>query len=176
MGKENAPKPVKAISHWRIATFVAFAMVIALSAIVPARVAGQTAKADNDLAGTWKGELGEGEARLHIVLTVTKLAGGEFSGQLVSVDQGATIPMENLTLKGDAVRFEVKAVGGLYEGTLNAARTEFAGTWTQTGTPAQPLTFARSREDSAAKDTAPAKTPEGPKNKPLSAFVDVVLP
>ncbi len=176
MGKENAPKPVKAISHWRIATFVAFAMVIALSAIVPARVAGQTAKADNDLAGTWKGELGEGEARLHIVLTVTKLAGGEFSGQLVSVDQGATIPMENLTLKGDAVRFEVKAVGGLYEGTLNAARTEFAGTWTQTGTPAQPLKFVRDTGDSAAKDSAAQKPVEGPKEKPISTFVDVVVP
>ncbi|HEY6384171.1 MAG TPA: M23 family metallopeptidase, partial [Candidatus Acidoferrum sp.] len=136
----------------------------------------QDAESDGDLAGSWKGELGEGAEKLHIILTITKLAGGEFSGQLQSVDQGATIPMENVTLKGDAVRFEVKAIGGVYEGTLNAARTEFAGTWTQANVPAQPLKFARSTEDSAAKDSAAQKPVEGPETKPLSAFVDVVVP
>jgi len=144
--------------------------------MVPARAMGQAAKANNDLAGTWKGELGPGAGKLHIVLTITKAADGAFSGQLNSVDQGAVIPMENITLKGDAVRFEVKAVGGLYEGTLNAARTEFAGTWTQGGAPAQPITFTRSTEDSAAKDNAAQKPAEGPKEKPISAFVDVVVP
>jgi murein DD-endopeptidase len=170
------PKPARAISDWHLATFVAFTMAIALSAMVSARALGQAAKTDSDLAGTWKGELGAGAAKLHIVLTITKAADGAFSGQLNSVDQGAMIPMENLTLKGDAVRFEVKAVGGLYEGTVNAARTEFAGTWTQSGAPAQPLTFTRSTEDSAAKDNAAQKPVEGPKEKPISTFVDVVVP
>ncbi len=151
-------------------TIPAFLLGIIVLASVPCCAFGQ------DLAGTWKGELGEGAGKLHIVLTIIKLTGGEFSGQLNSVDQGATLPMENVILKGDAVRFEVKAVGGLYEGKLNAARMEFAGTWTQTGVPAQTLTFARSSEGSATKDSAPPKAPEGPKNKPLSAFVDVVVP
>ncbi|HLY17195.1 MAG TPA: M23 family metallopeptidase [Bryobacteraceae bacterium] len=137
---------------------------------------GQAAKTDSDFAGRWKGELGEGAEKLHIVLTITKLAGGEFSGQLVSVDQNATLPMEKVTLKGDAVRFEVKAVGGLYEGTLNVTRNEFAGTWTQTGVPAQPLRFVRSTEESRAEDNAAPKAPEGPKTKPLTAFLDVVVP
>jgi murein DD-endopeptidase len=171
--KQDSPRPLSNFSVWRSATFVAFAIAIALSAMVPNRAAGQTA---DTLTGTWKGELGGGDAKLHIVLTITKLAGGEFSGQLQSVDQGATIPMENVTLKGDAVRFEVKAIGGVYEGTLNAARTEFVGTWTQANVPAQPLKFARSTEDSAAKDSAAQKPVEGPKTKPISAFVDVVVP
>lgn len=156
--------------------FLGFSLGVALLAALPFCVMAQSAKTDSDLAGTWKGELGQGAAKLHIVLTITKLASGEFKGTLVSVDQNATLPMENVTLKGDAMRFEVQAVGGLYEGTLNASRTEVAGTWTQTGVPAQPLTFARSTQDSAAKDGATEKTPEGPKTKPLSAFVDVLVP
>ncbi|MGB9466592.1 MAG: hypothetical protein WBR10_15905, partial [Candidatus Acidiferrum sp.] len=175
-GMRIASTPVDSISNWRIATFVAFILTIALSAMAPARAAAQAAKADDALAGTWKGELGEASAKLHIVLTITKLTGGEFSGQLHSVDQGSTIPMENITLKGDAVRFEVKAIGGVYEGTLNATRAEFAGTWTQSGVPGQPLMFTRDTGDSAAKDSAAQKPVEGPKTKPISAFVDVVVP
>jgi murein DD-endopeptidase len=175
MDKMDRPKPVSKISGQRLATFVAFALAILLSAMVPNRAVGQEAKTEGDLAGTWKGELGEGDAKLHIVLTITKTASGEFSGQLQSVDQGATIPMENVTLKGDAVRFEVKAIGGVYEGTLNAARTEFAGTWTQASVPAQPLKFRRDGGDAAAKGSAAQKPVEGPKTKPISAFVDVVV-
>jgi murein DD-endopeptidase len=174
--KQVTPRLVNNTSSWRIATFVALTMAILLSTMVPARTAGQAAKADSDLAGTWKGELGADAAKLHIILTITKSADGAFLGQLNSVDQGAVIPMGNITLKGDAVRFEVKDVGGVYEGTLNAARTEFSGTWTQGGAPGQPLTFTRSMEDSAAKDNAAQKPVEGPKEKPISTFVDVVVP
>jgi murein DD-endopeptidase len=158
----------------QIATFVALALAILLSAMLPLRSRAQAAP-NGDLAGTWKGELGEGTAKLHIVLTITKSSDGAFSGQLNSVDQGSVIPMENVTLKGDAVRFEVKAVGGVYEGTLNAARTEFAGSWTQASAPAQPITFVRSTEDAQQKDAA-QKPVEGPKEKPISTFVDVVVP
>ena len=167
------PKQLTSVHHWCIATFVALAIALLMSALLPQPARAQAA---SDLAGAWKGELGEGAAKLHIVLTITKLAGGDFSGQLQSVDQGSTIPMENVTLKGDAVRFEVKAIGGLYEGTLNAARTEFSGTWTQTGVPGQPLKFIRNAKDSAAKDSAAQKPVEGPKEKPISTFVDVVVP
>jgi murein DD-endopeptidase len=176
VGKQDMSKLLKGILIWRIATFVAFGIAIAMSALAPVRAAGQAGKVEDTLAGTWKGELGEGDGKLHIVLTITKTASGEFSGQLQSVDQGATIPMENVTLKGDAVRFEVKAVGGVYEGTLNAARTEFAGSWTQGGVPAQPLKFTRDTGDSAAKDSAAQKPMEGPKTKPISAFLDVIVP
>ncbi len=173
--RQDTPRPVRGIVTGHIATFVALSMAIALIGMFPARAAGQAAKADNDLAGTWKGELGAGAAKLHIVLTITKAADGAFSGQLNSVDQGAVIPMQNVTLKGDSIRFEVKDVGGVYEGTLNAARTEFTGTWTQSGAPAQPITFTRSADDSTAKDNSAQKV-EGPKEKPISTFVDVVVP
>jgi murein DD-endopeptidase len=174
--KRDTPRSVRVIYCLQIATFVALSIAIALIGMFPARAAGQAGKVDDALAGTWKGELGTGAAKLRIILTITRAADGAFSGQLNSVDQGAMIPMENITLKGDAVHFEVKDVGGLYEGTLNAARTEFAGTWTQSGAPGQPITFTRSTEDSTTKDNAAQKPVEGPKEKPISAFVDVVVP
>jgi murein DD-endopeptidase len=174
--KQRGPGAASIILGLNIATFVALSTVIALIGMFPVRTAGQAARADSDLAGTWKGELGADAAKLHIVLTITKTGDGAFLGQLNSVDQGATIAMQNITLKGDAVRFEVKDVGGLYEGTLNAARTEFTGTWTQGGAPGQPITFARSTDDSPAKDNAAQKPVEGPKEKPISTFVDVVVP
>jgi murein DD-endopeptidase len=176
IAQQDTPNRVKVISHWRFATFVAFTIALVLSAMVPALAAAQAGKPDDAIAGTWKGELGAGAAKLHIVLTITKAADGTLAGQLNSVDQGARIPMQNITLKGDAIRFEAKDVGGVYEGTLNAARTEFTGTWTQSGAPGQPITFTRSTEDSAAKDNAAQKPVEGPKEKPISTFVDVVVP
>ncbi|HEY2545108.1 MAG TPA: M23 family metallopeptidase [Candidatus Acidoferrum sp.] len=135
----------------------------------------QAAKAD-DFAGSWKGELGAGANKLHIVLTITKTSGGDFTGVLNSVDQGASLPMDNVSVKGDAVHFEVKPIGGVFEGTLNAARTELKGTWTQTDAPPQPLSFARNTENTAANDSATQKPPDGPKEKPLSVFEDVVVP
>jgi len=158
----------------RFATFVACALAIAMIAIVPARAAEQAANTGSDFAGTWKGELGEGADKLHILLTITKTADGGFAGQGQSVEQGATFPLEKVSMKGDAVHFEVAAVGGVYDGTLNTARTELKGMWTQSGVPAQPLNFLRPTED-AAKDVA-AKMPEGPKEKPLAVFEDVIVP
>ncbi len=169
VGVKDPLRSRRRIPSLGIATFVALAAITLLSAMLPLRSRAQATPA-GDLAGTWKGELGQGATKLHIVLTITKSADGAFSGQLNSVDQGSVIPMENITLKGEAVRFEVKAVGGVYEGTLNAARTEFAGSWTQAGTPAQPITFVRNTEDVAQKPV------EGPKEKPISTFVDVVVP
>src|SRR3974390_3411257 len=111
------------------AIFLPRCLLLCLPAILAPGLGAQSPNADP--AGTWKGELGEGAAKLHLVITITKSANGEFSGELESVDQGATLPMDNITLKADLLRFEVKAVGGIYEGTLNPAKTGIAGTWTQ---------------------------------------------
>ena len=73
----------------RIATFVAFALALTILAVLPCPASAQAAKTETDLTGTWKGELGAGAGKLHIVLTITKAADGAFSGQLNSVDQGA---------------------------------------------------------------------------------------
>jgi len=154
-------------------SFLAACLLLCLTTLLAAGLAAQSPNADP--AGTWKGELGEGAAKLHLVITITKSPNGEFSGELNSVDQGATLPMDNITLKADLLRFEVKAVGGIYEGKLNSAKTEIAGTWTQSGAPAQRLNFARVTPN-AAEEKPAASVPEGPKDKPLSVFLDVLVP
>lgn len=135
-----------------------------------AAASGQTA-APVDLQGKWEGVLG---GQLHIVLEITKLPDGSYSGKLNSVDQGAVIPMTAIRLDGSGFRFEVPAVGGVYEGEMNAAGTEITGRWTQTGVPAQPLNFRRS---AAAETPTPAQPPaKAPAPKPLSAPLDTSTP
>jgi murein DD-endopeptidase MepM/ murein hydrolase activator NlpD len=130
----------------------------------------QAAPDGKGIAGRWEGALG---GRLHLVLTISDSGGGDYSGTLNSVDQGAVLPMDAIKVEGDHFRFEVKAVGGVYEGVLNAARTEIKGTWTQTGVPPQPLSFQRNDKAGASSEekAAPAPTP-----KPLTAPLDVAVP
>lgn len=130
----------------------------------------QVASDGKGIAGRWEGALG---GRLHLVLTISDSGSGDFSGTLNSVDQGAVLPMDAIKVEGDRFRFEVKPVGGVYEGVLNAARTEVKGTWTQTGVAPQPLSFQRNDKAGASSEekAAPAPTP-----KPLSAPLDVAVP
>src|ERR1700721_2738283 len=98
--KQRGPGAVSIISSLHIATFVALSTAMALMGVFPARTAGQAAKADSDLAGTWKGALGAGEAKLHIVLTITKTGDGTFSGKLNSVSHDLTRHRKNYTQCG----------------------------------------------------------------------------
>jgi murein DD-endopeptidase len=146
----------------RICCFVA---VIFVAASVSAALGwGQTSSNAPDLPGTWAGALG---GQLHIVLTFEKKSDGAYAGSLNSVDQGAVLPMSNITLKGSAVHFEVTPVGGVYEGTLSQDGNSISGTWTQTGAPGQPLSF--NRGSGATANSAP---PPRPQTAPL----DIVIP
>jgi murein DD-endopeptidase len=149
------------------------AALLALLALFPLapRALAQTAPPQTDITGTWTGALGSGAQKLNLILTITKLSSGEYSAEVNSVDQGSTFAAENLTLKDTAFHFEVKSVGGVYEGTFNDAKTELKGTWTQSGVPAQPLNFERSKPGAE-----PAKTAPGPKTKPITVPIDVTVP
>jgi hypothetical protein len=104
--------------------------------------------------GTWEGTLQAGATKLRLIVALTKSSGGMYSGQLNSVDQGATLVVENGTLNGDAIRFEVERIGGVYEGALNKERTEMIGTWTQRGVSPLPLTLKRSANSTAPQAAA----------------------
>jgi len=153
-------------------------LILALCAasMLPAGSAAAQTAAKDDVTGTWRGTLGAGAAQLHIQLTITKLANGEYSGELNSVDQGAVLPMDAVTVQGAKLRFEVKPVGGVFEGALNDAHTEIAGTWTQANTPAQPLTFQRDTSASAKAAPGAAAANPGPTTKPFIVPIDLVVP
>jgi len=110
--------------------------------------------------GSWQGTLEAGGTKLRLVLTVTKSDAGAYAAKLDSLDQGATIPVDTITVNIDAVRLEMKSVEAVFEGVLNKERTELTGKFTQGGEQ-YPLTFRRSEQAAVT----PAATPT-PKPKP----------
>ena len=147
--------------------------VLLVLVVLTAAIYGQTTS--KGLEGTWNGALDAGGQTLHLVLTVTKSADGSYSGKLDSVDQGATIPIDVITVNGASVHLELKSIEAKFDGKLNAAATELAGEFSQGGA-TLPLTLKRSTESkdkSAAQATAPK--PAAPQ-KPLDVPADVTVP
>jgi murein DD-endopeptidase len=152
----------------RIALLVVAAII---SFVFSSGAMGQAADSAQDIAGVWAGVLA---GQLHLVVTITKSSSGEMGGSLNSVDQHAVLALSNVTLRGDAVHFEVPRVGGVYEGKLKKNGREISGSWTQTGAAAQALDFTRSAESGGA--TAPAAPAAEHTPKPLAPFFNAVIP
>jgi len=89
-----------------------------------------------------------------------------------SLDQGATIPVDTITVTGDTVRLELISVGGVYEGALNKDRSEMSGKFTQGGA-SFPLVF---KAGAPSQSGAATKPPPAPPQKPLSPPFDVAVP
>ena len=141
--------------------------------VFPATLLAQTSSNTKSLEGTWKGTLGNGPVKLRLVVTISRTSAGEYDGSLNSVDQGATLPLNNIALDGDAVRFELKNLGGIYQGTLSKEGAEITGTWTQAAAPnPQPLSFTRQVPGGASQ----AGAPSGPATRPQTLPLDVTVP
>src|SRR5262245_42742851 len=110
-----------------------------------------------DFEGSWQGTLEAGVQKLRLVVTVTKSDTGVYAGKLDSLDQGAAFTIDTITVNGEAVRFGVKSLAVVFEGTLNKERTELAGTFSQ-GDQKFPLTLKRS--DQAAVVPVPKPKPD----------------
>src|SRR5580693_8118500 len=131
----------------RVATKIALLFVTALGFLfLGGGSMGQAADSANGIEGVWSGVLG---GQLHLVVTVTKSSGGVLGGTMNSVDQHAVLALSNVTFHGDALRFEVPRVGGVYEGKLKKNARDISGSWTQAGGPAQALDFTRRVESGA---------------------------
>ena len=127
---------------------------------------GQTAP--KGIEGSWQGLLEAGGTKLRLIVIVTKTDAGAYAAKFESPDQGATVPIDTVTLNEDAVRFEVKQAGIVYEGSLNKERTELTGKFTQGGQ-TFPLTLKRGEQAAASVPaTAPSApaTAAAPKPKP----------
>lgn len=93
-------------------------------------------------AGAWEGAIDTGVVRLRIGVAITARPDGTLSATMDSPDQGAYgLPLDDVALVDGVVRFALKRANGAFEGRLNAAGTEIAGTWTQVG--ALPLVLKR---------------------------------
>ena len=120
------------------------------------------AKAAPVVEGYWTGVLA---GKLHVALRLRRAG---YTGMLDSIDQGAKLQVENVTLDGATVRFEIPAVKGRFEGKLADDGSHLEGTWVQGAAPVpQPLAFE--------KGTAPPETAE-PAKKLLDAPIEVTAP
>jgi murein DD-endopeptidase MepM/ murein hydrolase activator NlpD len=93
------------------------------------------------------------------------------TGALDSLDQGSIIPLDRIVVTGTSVRLELKAVGGTFEGVLNAAGTELKGTWTQAA--ALPLMFLRDGPPPAPPSAGAAPPAPSPFGLPLDMSVPI---
>ena len=128
-----------------------------------------------EFEGSWQGTLEAGEQKLRLLVTVTKSGAGAYAGKFDSLDQGATIPIDTITVNGDAVRWQIKSAAIVYEGTLNKEHTELTGTFTQ-GDQKFPLTFKRGDKAAAPPAATPKPKPDysAPADAPYTAEEVVV--
>jgi hypothetical protein len=86
------------------------------------------------LEGAWLGTLKVSAIELRVVFNLSVKPDGSLTGTLDSPDQGtAGIPISRIGVENERVTVEVKPIGGRYEGTLNADRSEMSGKWAQGG-------------------------------------------
>jgi murein DD-endopeptidase len=130
------------------------------------------------LEGKWEGALTAGPAKLRLVVDISKASDGVYLGTLTSVDQGGSrIPLDVIQMNGDSVKFEARAVKGVFEGTMNADKTQVKGTWSQGG-PNIPLELTRAAASAAG---APVKPPDSaaapaPPPSPFGLPFDIQVP
>ena len=94
--------------------------------------------------GLWQGALEARGMRLRYQLHVSHDSEGELIAALDSLDQSVSgLPAINVSQKESSFQFEIPAMAGKYEGTLNAAKNVLTGTWSQGGDSAQ-IEFKRS--------------------------------
>jgi len=118
--------------------------------------------------GSWQGTLEAGGQKLRLLVTVTKSDAGTYAGKFDSLDQGATIPIDTITVNGDAVRVEIKSPAIVFEGTLNKERTELTGTFSQ-GDQKFPLSFKRSEQAAVVPPPKPKPDYSAPADAPYIA-------
>jgi len=96
----------------------------------------------SDIDGDWLGTLDTGMGKLRLVLHLTNTEDG-LMATMDSLDQGANgLPVNSITRAGASLKFEMKSIGGNYDGTISPDLGTFSGTWTQVGK-SWPLVFKR---------------------------------
>jgi pimeloyl-ACP methyl ester carboxylesterase len=112
------------------------------------QAAGSGAKKPSDAIasaeGVWQGALEGNGMRLRLQLHVSHDDQKQLVAALDSPDQGVSgLPAIKVSQKDAGFHFEIPVVSGVYDGTLNPAKTAITGSWTQNGVE-QKLVFQRS--------------------------------
>jgi uncharacterized protein len=96
----------------------------------------------SDIDGDWLATLDTGMAKLRLALHITNTE-DRLTATMDSLDQGANgMPVTTIKRNGSSLKFEMKAIGGTYDGTIGKDLQSIEGTWTQGGR-TLPLVFKR---------------------------------
>ncbi|MCS6862583.1 MAG: alpha/beta fold hydrolase [Abditibacteriales bacterium] len=118
---------------------------------------GAEAAMSSSLEGAWQGVLEVAGAKLRLVLKISTKPDGTLTATLDSVDQGARdIPVDEVTFKGETLRFAIKNLAVMYEGKLSGA--EIVGQFKQGGI-TLPLTL---RKTDKPPEVRRPQTPQKP--------------
>jgi uncharacterized protein len=118
--------------HFPMKTLRLLATVLFVLAIAAPCISAQAAGPDR-FVGSWIGELKAGAVTLRVVFNIAS-SNGVLSATMDSPDQGVKgIPVTRAEAKADSLQLEVKALTGLYAGTMGADGKSINGTWTQRG-------------------------------------------
>jgi len=121
---------------------------VSLALVFHRQASGAGAKKPSDAIagaeGVWQGALQGNGMRLRLQLHVSHDDQKQLVAALDSPDQQVSgLPAIAVSQKDAAFHFEIPVVTGVYDGTLNAAKTIINGSWTQNGI-TQKLNFQRS--------------------------------
>jgi serine-type D-Ala-D-Ala carboxypeptidase/endopeptidase len=165
-------------THKNIIRKFAIAVIAIISLTLPKTLAAQTAPAHQGIEGFWQGTLGSGPGKLRVLLSFSKSPDGSYKASLESVDQAVTFPVSNVKLENNALHFELKDIGGVYQGTLSVDAASLTGTWTQTGVPPQPLnlTWSATAPQMAPNPSVVPAAPPVPLSGLQSALDRVLAP
>ena len=111
------------------------------------------------IEGVWQGMLRLEGGELRLIFVLERAADGGLTGAINSPDQAmAGIPLSKVEVEGSAVRFEVAAIAGEFEGRLAEDGEAIAGVWRQSGLelPVRLVRFARA----PARPKRPQKPPD----------------
>ena len=87
----------------------------------------------SDIDGDWLGTLDTGMGRLRLLLHITNTEDG-LTATMDSLDQGANgLPVNSIARTGAELKFDMKSIGGSYDGTIGTDLGTITGTWTQMG-------------------------------------------
>lgn len=122
------------------------------------------------ISGIWEGSLSVGSASLRLVFTIDITDEGRAAATMDSPDQGVKgIPVSSVSFEGQRLILGVTAVGGSYEGSLNAAEGSIEGFWKQGGS-SFPLTLELKEGSRAENPEVSDLEAEPPAQEDTSAF------
>ena len=99
-------------------------------------------QAKTGIEGNWQGALDTGTFKLRLVLKIAKAADGKLTATVDSLDQNAkNLAVDTISFENGTLKFEMKALGASYVGTMNSDGTKLSGNFTQGAV--LPLDFAR---------------------------------